>query len=88
MRLNFIGLLTLRKKIITLKNKALYLYLYLFCISDDCIQFSSMHKKQHVIVEGETVKQCSVGSGIPKGAVLGHLFFLCHINYQPWLNQS
>ena len=39
-----------------------------------------IHRKQQVIVEGESSKLCSVDSGIPQGTAIGPLVFLCHIN--------
>ena len=35
------------------------------------IQSFLMHRKQQVIVEGESSKPCSVDSGVPQGTVLG-----------------
>ena len=47
------------------------------------IQSFLVHRKQQVIVEGESSKPCSVDSGVSKGSVLGPLLFLCHINDLP-----
>ena len=47
------------------------------------IQSFLVHRKQQVIVEGESTKPCSVDSGVPRGIFLGHLLFLCHINDLP-----
>ena len=42
-----------------------------------------MHRKQHVIAEGESSKPCSVESGVPQGTAMGPLRGLCHINDPP-----
>ena len=42
-----------------------------------------MHRKQQVIVKGESSKPCSCDSGVPQGSVLGSLLFLCHISDLP-----
>ena len=44
------------------------------------IQSFLKHKKQQVIVEGESYKPCSVDSGVPQGTVPGPQLFLCHKN--------
>ena len=42
-----------------------------------------MHRKQQVIVEGQSSKPFTVDSGVLQGSVLGDFLFLCHINYFP-----
>ena len=44
-----------------------------------CIQSFLMHRKQQVIVGGESSKPCSVDSVVPQATVLGPQLFLCHI---------
>ena len=47
------------------------------------IQSLLMHRRQQVIVEGESSKPFTVDSGEPQGSVLGPLLLLCHINNFP-----
>ena len=42
---------------------------------DKWIQFFLFHRKQQIIVEGESSKPGSVDSGVPQGSVLGPLLF-------------
>ena len=70
----------------TVTHKKLLFKLNEYGINDNInkwIQSFMMHRKQQVIVEGESSKPCSDDSGIPQGTVLGTLLFLCHIDDLP-----
>jgi len=41
------------------------------------------HRKQQVSVNGTESDWTEVMSGVPQGSVLGPIFFIVHINYQP-----
>ena len=48
-----------------------------------CNLVLKVHRKQQVIVEGESSMPCSVDSEVPQGSVKGPLLFLYHINDLP-----
>ena len=67
-----------RKAFDTVPHKKLLFKLSRYCFTGNInkwIQSFVVHRKQQVIVEGETSKPCSVDSGVPQGSVLGPLLF-------------
>ena len=76
-------ILDIRKAFDTVLHKKLLFKLSKYGITGEInkwIHSFLVHRKQQVIVVGESFKPCSVDSGLPQGSVLGPSHFLCHIN--------